>query len=265
MKKFRSRLLSITVMVLAFTAVAADPTAQTAHSENTDNLTGSHASMVAQLRKSIPKGWTVEVQPGNVPFGHDKQHAFGTTLAFKGTQRSKFVGRKEELQGTEHFTIWLMPLDYVPEVKPVDPGNAGAFFAVPENIGSNTICQVYCLTSIESQPTWPDWKQDVKRLFGLEPTPRQGGRRPSHLQCIDVKECVLVGVLSTDKGPVYKLKLSANDPKTYFVRAGDSVGDYLLTDQKTTAEGKAKVVLMKGTETIDLSETGVDHYKEVTH
>lgn len=157
-------------------------------------------------------------------------------------------------EGTEGFTIWLMPLDYVSQVRWLDPTTSGSSQPVPERLGSNSICQVFCLTSVDSQPTWPNWKQEIKRLLEVDSEARSSARKARRLECADLKACVLLGEVTSPQGVGYMLKLSTNAPMTYFVQPGDYIGDHMLDDRGYTPKGRPKVVLKKGDDIISLWE-----------
>ena len=248
----KNHLISSTIIVLTYSVLSQESTIKSGNMEYVPTLPVSHAVMVSKLNDNLPKGWTVDVMPQTVPSGHSVKQTTGTAMLFKGLEDNYPVGRKTGPKQKERFSLWLMPLEYSPEIAPVDMNRP--YSPNPEKLGSNGAFKVYCLTSVESCPTWPSWREDIVRLMGLGTANSTSTRKPLRLECLNVHDCFLVGMFKTDNGSVYMLKLEANDPKTYFVRAGDFIGDYLLSEEQIKSEGKSKVVLKKASEILVLPD-----------
>lgn len=197
------------------------------------------------FHKILPAGWSIQVTGQAYPTRHVPGIAEGIEIDFRGTQNAKFTGRPESNKNKEEFKLWLMPLNYTPKIVPIDPANVGAFSRLPEHLGSNDTYQVYCFTTLSSLQSWSTWKEDIKKLFKLELDKTSDVLiKPRHVPCQDITKCTFLGTIETSSGSTYKLQIDPKDPRVYFLRTGDCVGEYIVS-KNNFSDGKEKLILKK--------------------
>ncbi|MBU0714075.1 MAG: hypothetical protein KJ964_01795 [Verrucomicrobia bacterium] len=201
------------------------------------------------FQKIQPIGWAIEVKEQSYPLRHNPSIAKGIEFRFKGTQNANYYNG---LKGKEEFTLWLMPSDYKPEIMAINPAISGTFSRIPEHLGSNGTYQVYCLTTFSYLPSWPTWQDDIRRVLKIDREKTQS--KPIHVPCQDISKCSFLGTMKTSAGPVYILRIAPEDHRDYYVRSGDFVGEYIVT-QIAVSGGKEKLILKKDENEVAIQRT----------